>query len=454
MKKILSSAVITFLFTNSFAQTGNVGIGTTLPKARLHVIDSSVLFSANSTLPATPGNPPAIGAGRRMMWYADKAAFRTGYVSGINWDKNNIGNYSFAAGNDVMASGLQSVAFGYNSQALTAESFAIGNNAVSSGLGARAMGLNVNANGDQSTAIGFNLTASGIYAVAIGANNTVNGFSGIATGSFNSASGDYSSAHGRFNKSKSYAGTVIGTYNDSTNASSSTVINNNNRLFQIGNGTADNDRSNAFTVLQNGYAGLNTATPLHPLHIINKNNTNGLFGRGIVIENTSGPITGEAAIAFKNRGTTGLSDNAAWMAGLNSFTNFVVAYGDTLKSSKVKFKIDTLGNVSINTQGTPAQSKLDVKGSIGNAIHIVTSGITLDDTHHTIIIDANTLLSPTITLPPANTCARREYRIVNRSTLMGQTSINYVGYFVLSNDLPSNSSTLLQSDGILWYKIN
>ena len=65
----------------------NVGIGTTQPKARLHVTDSSVVFSAIGLALANPRNPPISGDGRRMMWYADKGAFRVGYASGNSWDK-------------------------------------------------------------------------------------------------------------------------------------------------------------------------------------------------------------------------------------------------------------------------------------------------------------------------------------------------------------------------------
>jgi len=54
---------------------GKVGIGTTLPLARLHVADSSVLFSAIGNVTINPEAPPIQGAGRRMMWYVDKAAF-------------------------------------------------------------------------------------------------------------------------------------------------------------------------------------------------------------------------------------------------------------------------------------------------------------------------------------------------------------------------------------------
>jgi trimeric autotransporter adhesin len=233
----------------------------------LQVVDSSVFFNAAGNVAVLPSNPPQSGTGRRTMWYADKAAFRTGYVNSDVWDKDSIGNYSFASGNNAKAKGSASVAFGTGSQALTAESFAIGNNAIASGMGARAMGLNVTASGDASTAIGFNNISSGAYSVALGSSNTSSALNSTATGSFNTASGDYSAAHGRFLKSKSYAGFVIGVYNDSTNAASTISNNGNNRLFQVGNGFSDNLRNNAFTILSSGLTGVNTSTPVAAVDI-------------------------------------------------------------------------------------------------------------------------------------------------------------------------------------------
>ena len=61
------------------SNTNNVGIGINAPLARLHA-DSAVLFSAAGNVPGVPGNPPRIRRGRRMMWYPDKAAFRSGYA--------------------------------------------------------------------------------------------------------------------------------------------------------------------------------------------------------------------------------------------------------------------------------------------------------------------------------------------------------------------------------------
>ena len=56
MKKIITT-IAGIIFTTALTAQ-NVGIGTTAPAARLHVADSSVVFSASGGIPPTPGNPP------------------------------------------------------------------------------------------------------------------------------------------------------------------------------------------------------------------------------------------------------------------------------------------------------------------------------------------------------------------------------------------------------------
>src|SRR5688500_5706382 len=104
MKNVVSVGISLFIFIQiSIAQIGRVGLNTTSPVAMLHVKDSSVVFTGPPTLPVDPGQPPVSGAGSRMMWFADKAALRAGYVSGTQWNKDNIGKYSVAIGEDAMA---------------------------------------------------------------------------------------------------------------------------------------------------------------------------------------------------------------------------------------------------------------------------------------------------------------------------------------------------------------
>jgi len=159
VKKIVYLLAITFCMQfNAIGQ--NVGIGTTTPLARLHVTDSSVLFSATGLIPATPGNTPISGTGRRMMWYPDKAAFRVGCAYETDWDMINIGNYSFASGLGTIASGEASVAMGESATASGFQSFAVGFGATASGSYSTSLGYITTASGQLSTAMGSFVTTN------------------------------------------------------------------------------------------------------------------------------------------------------------------------------------------------------------------------------------------------------------------------------------------------------
>lgn len=230
MKKIFT--VLLFLAAHKMAMAQNVGIGTTTPSARLHVADSSVLFSAIGLANPTPGNPPIQGSGRRMMWYADKAAFRAGYINSNNWDKVNIGIYSFATGNNTTASGnystamgfnttasgLSSIAMGHNTTASEAYSTAIGYTTIASGFSTTAMGYETTANGNYSTSMGKYTDATGYASIAMGDSSLASGTISFASGFGTSASGSYSTAMGRFTTASGDYSTAIGS---STNASGS-----------------------------------------------------------------------------------------------------------------------------------------------------------------------------------------------------------------------------------------
>jgi trimeric autotransporter adhesin len=96
------------------------------------------------------GAIPVEGAGVRMMWYPNKAAFRAGRVTGTQWDDANIGLYSLATGYNATASGNSSTA----------------------------MGAVTTASGTNSTAMGYLTTASGLYSTAMGRYASTAGFMG------------------------------------------------------------------------------------------------------------------------------------------------------------------------------------------------------------------------------------------------------------------------------------
>lgn len=200
-----------------------VGIGTSTPQARLHVTDSSVLFSAPGDIvePVTP--PPATGEGRRMMWYADKAAFRVGYVGSFGasyWDETFIGKYSFAAGNNSRASGDHSVALGLATTASGHESVALGNsgtasadramafNGTATGIGAIALGSGAQATNDEALAFGLSSIAGGLASIVIGP-SIANGNFATAIGLQNSAAGNFSVAIGKNARARHQGSCVI-----------------------------------------------------------------------------------------------------------------------------------------------------------------------------------------------------------------------------------------------------
>ena len=207
MKRIIIGALFTGITSFAHAQ---VGIGTLTPRAGLHVADSSVVFSAPGDVNVTKLTPVE-GEGRRMMWYVDKAAFRVGRVGSYGstyWNRDNIGNYSFAAGQNTRASGSHSFSVGLGTTASGDESVALGNNGTASGnrsmsfngtasgVGSLALGSGAQASADDALALGPSSVASGLASVVIGP-STAHGAFAVAIGLQNSARGNFSTALGK-----------------------------------------------------------------------------------------------------------------------------------------------------------------------------------------------------------------------------------------------------------------
>jgi hypothetical protein len=337
MKHLIAFAVTVFVLHFSFfsfqmhAQVGKIGINTTTPQAMLHVKDSSVLFTGVSgSLPVSPGDPPASGAGARMLWYPEKAAFRTGYVLSTNWNKDSIGNYSFGSGYNTKAKGIYSTAMGNSTTASGPFSTAIGLSSIASGSFSTALGTQSNASGDNSTAMGFATDATADYSTALGRQSNAIAESSTALGAFSTASGEYSTAMGRQSRasgnistsmghrtySKAYASLSIGQFNDSINTSNITSWVSTDPVFIIGNGIDDANRSNAITILKNAKTGINTSSPQAMLHV---KDSSVLFSGAFTIPGTPGdpPVSGQGIRMMW------YPDKAAFRAGYvtNTFWN-------------------------------------------------------------------------------------------------------------------------------------
>lgn len=193
----------------SISDNGNVGINTINPFAALHVEKSHVLFTGPLMLPVNATLPPLSGAGNRMFWYNDKAAFRTGGVQGTQWDFPNIGNYSFAAGINTKASGDAAIALGGGAEATADYSTAVGLNSIASGLYSTAIGKDVIASGVSSTALGSSTTASGETSTAMGFLTDATQYSSTAIGNNATASGLFSTAIGTKVSTNGFRGALI-----------------------------------------------------------------------------------------------------------------------------------------------------------------------------------------------------------------------------------------------------
>lgn len=285
------------LYTNSLNRMsvtsgGNVGIGTANPQARFHVTDSSVVFSAAGNIPVMSGSTPVSGAGRRMMWFSDHAAFRAGFVNGTQWDRINIGYYSFAAGINLTATGYASTGMGSGTFA--------------TGFVSTAMGNATSAAGPYSTAMGYFTSATGNVSTAMGSITSAAGFASSAMGNGTFAEGYYSTAMGENTTAKASASLSIGAFNNNSDNPNPIVPDPADRILQIGNGTAS-VRSNAITVLRNGKTGIGLTDPQQALSIrggmnIDQTNLNdGTIGDNVLrFGNNSGEAIGSARSGSSN----------------------------------------------------------------------------------------------------------------------------------------------------------
>lgn len=198
-----------------------------------------------------------VQAGANLIWYPKKGAFRAGSLdmNGVAyWDHNGIGLNSFATGFNTKASGEGAIAMGKQSYASGSNSITIGSGLFSNADNAVAIGYASEATEEGAVAIGSEVHATGIKSFALG--------SSVAT-----ASGAQSVSIGAGTVAKSFGGIAVGAFNNQQDPT--VAFNPLNRIFQIGNGVSDNNRSNALTVLRNGNVGIgnNVTTPDYLLDV-------------------------------------------------------------------------------------------------------------------------------------------------------------------------------------------
>jgi hypothetical protein len=160
---------------------GWLGLNTTTPQMRFHVEDGGILSTG------VQGTNTVTGAGTRLMWIPDMAAFRAGRV-GIDgttigfWDAANVGVGSAAFGTDNRAAGEDSFAQGNLNNVNGECSVAFGGgNVITNDLGF-AMGRLNNILNQQSISLGFRNIINEEQSILIGTQLRSNAFGSITLG--------------------------------------------------------------------------------------------------------------------------------------------------------------------------------------------------------------------------------------------------------------------------------
>ncbi|MBI5219965.1 MAG: hypothetical protein HY958_13645 [Bacteroidia bacterium] len=196
-----------------------------------------------------------------------------------------------------------SAAFGLGSQARGMGSFALGTNCTTNGTNAFAAGLcaealnqnaiaigapytylqppstiienHTKATGMKSIAVGFGVVSSGIYSMAFGYRDTSSGLLSTSMGYLSNATGNSAFSIGMSVTAQSLCSTVFGTWNIISGDKTNWIPT--DPLFVIGNGTSTL-RSNALTILKNGFTAFNRASTTYPIQVGNApTNGNGAY---------------------------------------------------------------------------------------------------------------------------------------------------------------------------------
>jgi len=414
------------------SNSGNVGIGTQNPKAKLHVMDSSVVFTGSPTVLFSYNKPPISGAGSRMMWYSDKNAFRVGYVDADQWNKDSIGLFSFAGGYNSVAKGYSSFAFGDAPRSTGSNSVAIGNNVLATEDWAVALGGFSEARGRNSLAFGAG--------VAIGSNS-------LAGGPFSKTYGSYGVALGN-TISKSYGGFCGGFNNDTTDNPHPGIPNSTDRIFQIGNGnTTASIRSNAITILRNANTGIgNINNPTEKLEVagaIKISDATASPSNGTIRYTATDGFQGMHAGSWQNLTGGGVGGTSPWVANGNNISN--------TNSGAVSIGSSSTINKFSVTETSASSSATTVYISNGNSGVLQPTGIKTG--LMSSMFEGNAMYGVTTNGSGVKGHSMQGEGVWGIGTtntsvgVKGQTDYGVAGYFQVTAGAPGNGYALLATGG-------
>ncbi len=282
-------------------------------------------------------------------------------------------------------------------------SFAAGDNTTASGEKSVSMGWSNVASGEASSAFGRNNSSSASNTFSAGWANLAGFNSSVAMGSFNSSTGNSSVAMGTSIYAKAYGEVAVGHFNEDYTPVSTTSRNINDRAFSVGTG--------------------------YQYYVPEINDNVDVRENGLTVYNSGNTDIG---------GQLKLNAN-------NPTNNF------TLPANR------GAANQVLSTDGAGATSWV-TPSSGGNGavtapilVKLSAGAVTLDDSHHTVIMNTD---SP-ITLPNANTCSGRMYRIV---TSFKSTDSSNISTFISIDGtnvstISGGKTVMIQSNGTNWYQV-
>lgn len=175
--------------------------------------------------------------GSFLNWYGSTG--RWSETPNMTYNPSTL-NYQWGINNSV--TGVSNTVYGLNNNVLggfTNLIFGVGNNII----------LNSSLVGGQ-----FNtITGDNEYCVIIGEGNVANNDGIFILSQDSYSDGAYSTILGRGHSGTSFAEVVVGTFSEPQSASSKTQHNVNDRVFTVGNGSTDNNKSNSTIIWKSGY---------------------------------------------------------------------------------------------------------------------------------------------------------------------------------------------------------
>ena len=219
----------------------------------------------------TAGNPgyilnkPAINKGSGTATGDRSAALgditqATGANSlAIGYKTLSEGDASFASGSATKATGLHSIAGGYLAEASGTNSLALGNTTESTAENSMAFGRETKATANNAAAFGYKSEANGYRSIAMGAECKTSGEGAFAGGFKSESNASNAFTYGDNVIVNSPNAMALGRYNAPSD----------DAVLQVGNGSSDENRKNAFEVKKNGdavFAGNLTCNKLTPFN--------------------------------------------------------------------------------------------------------------------------------------------------------------------------------------------